>query len=134
MLDIFDKKWKSKLKILFENRKIMSKDDFLKKMSLKGYDISSSKIVYERIFVYLPNSLDKNIYPKDNVLKDYDIDDEDLGDILIKCFNSLKIEFPSTIKQNNFYKKYGDDITIERLIQFIDFFKKDGNGNNISIE
>lgn len=123
----FNWKWKKRLDLLFSSRNNLSKKDFIKTMEDKGYDKMYSLLIYNSICDYLPNSVNKNIYPSDNVIVDYDIDNEDLGDILIGIFEKINISFPNTEDQYKFYKDYGSNITIERLIQFLTFF---GNVSN----
>lgn len=126
LLDFINRNWIKKLKQIFESREILSKKDFLKEMSKKGYEETYSLILYDAMCDFLPSKfLIKNIYPKDNVLLDYDIDEEDIGDIMKECFKTLNIDFPDVGKQNKFYKKHGDDLTVEKLIMFIQYFTSD---------
>ncbi len=92
---------------------------------IKGYDLLSIEMVYDKISNYLPKSLTKNIYPKDNLLSDYNIDDEDLEDIMIEIFKQRKIKFPEVKEQEEFYLRNGDETTIEKMINFVNYFKND---------
>lgn len=122
-VDIFNRKWKLKIETLFNSRILLSRNEFINKMCVKGYDFSNIEIIYDKIVDYLPSSVEVNIYPEDNVLIDYDIDDEDMGDILEECFKILNIKFPNVAMQENFYKIYGPELTVEKLIQFVEYFK-----------
>jgi len=44
---------------------------------------------------------------------------------MIEVFGLLDIKFPDVSSQNKFYEKYGNDITILKMIQFVEFFRKD---------
>lgn len=122
ILDILKNKWKSRLKTLFKNREKLSRTDFIRKMNFKGYNSSIVEITYDKISNFLPSSLDKNIYPEDDLLNDYYIDDEDLGDVMIEIFKECKIKFPEVEKQREFYIKNGEEITVEKMIHFVDYF------------
>jgi len=95
LVNILNKKWIKKLENKFKDRSVFSKQDFIKELSKKD---SCSKeiinIVYDRVFNYLPKSVEKNMCPNDNIIDDYDIDEEDLEDLLVQIFKNLKVSFP----------------------------------------
>jgi len=122
-----NKKWEENLNNLFNSKTKMPYNTFLEKVSVYKLKRLYIDEVYQRIYDYLPKSVNKNIYPNDNILIDYDIDDEDLGDIMIEIFKEHNIKFPSRDDQDKFYEKFGEEVTVLKMIQFIDFF---GNGVN----
>ncbi len=124
---MFNKRWNSKLKSLFEKRQPLSKPKFVEEMVLKGHDRVLTEIVYDGIKDYLPKSINSIIYPSDDILQDYEIDDEDLGDIMIRIFKGLNIKFPTREEQERFYDDFGQKVTVERMVQFVEFYNKSQN-------
>lgn len=124
---MFNKKWKIKLTSTFEKRPLLTKEDFIIELCNKNYNEVSVELIYDKIYNYLPKSLVKNIYPTDDLIIDYDIDEDDVGDILLEYYNHFNLKFPDTNQQVEFYNEYGEDITVERLIQFVNFCGKTGN-------
>ncbi|GAA3553909.1 DUF1493 family protein [Snuella lapsa] len=122
---VLNKRWYNRLNKIFINRQPFSKSNFINEVladdSLKKESI---EVVYDYIFEYLPQTLDKNLYPSDDLINDYDIDDEDIGDIMIKVFKKLGLNFPNVNEQTMFYEQYGDKLTILQMIKFVEFFRR----------
>lgn len=123
---IFNKRWLKKLGKIFNNRPVLTKQKFSEEVIEKyNYRLDSIEVIYENIFNYLPKSLEKNIYPDDDLINDYEIDDEDIADLMIDTFKMLGEKFPSVDKQRQFYGKFGDELTVIKMIQFVEFFRSD---------
>jgi hypothetical protein len=119
------------LKKKFNNRKKQSREEFLKEAVNKGYRYELGAVIYDLIIALLPKNLSNiNIYFEDNVVEDFEIDDEDIGDILIDFFNKVNVSFPTIDDQNSFYKKKGSNVTVERLLQFLEEFIPGGSVPN----
>ncbi len=122
--NVLNKKWVTNLKVIFNSRPKLTYEEFSKEI-LNDYSFTetSIKAVYNKIQDYLPKKIEKNIYPDDDLINDYEIDDEDLGDLMISIFEKLNQRFPNTNEQKAFYKKKGEKITVLRMIQFVEEFK-----------
>lgn len=122
--NIFNRRWKAKLEFLFNSRPYLSKVAFIDMMVAKGYDSKAITAIYDHLVDYLPKNLSSvSIYPDDEILTDYDIDDEDLGDIIESVIKSLKAKMPPQKRQIEFYNQYGNNVTVERMIQFVQYCK-----------
>lgn len=122
--NILNKKWVKLLEEQFNSRpKLTYKEFSAQVLSEHSFEGVSIKLVYDKVLDYLPKNLDKNIYPYDDLINDYRIDDEDLGDLMISIFKDLNQRFPNVSEQEAFYKKNGDEITVLRMIQFVEEFK-----------
>ncbi len=123
MKNILNKKWKTRLTNIFNSREKLSREDFVKVLVSKGYKQESVEVVYENIATYLPQSINISMYPDDDLINDYDIDNEDLEDIIKKIFKKLNSPIPDRKSQRIFYEENGTKLTLERIIHFIDYFK-----------
>ena len=123
-----NKRWVKKLIALKETRHVMSREEFIREMSIKGHEIEVIISVYDNTRKYLPKNQAISIHPDDDLLKDYDIDAEDLSEMIIApCLRQFNLKYPSHSQQDMFDEKYGSDFTVERFIQFVEYFK-----NNMS--
>lgn len=117
----FHSNWKKKINALFNSRPVVSAEEFLNMMVIRGHDSEIVKIVYQEISNYLPKVKVLSIYPDDNLIEDYDIDHEDIEDIVVRIMEKNKINIPSEIQQEEFYNKYGEQLTMEKIIQLVEF-------------
>jgi len=128
MKRILNKNWIKKLHSISHGREVLAYDQLLSQLIAKGYLESTIELVYNSILDYLPEVNDFSMYPNDNLIEDYEIDNEDLEDILESIFRTKKLKYPSRAEQAQFYHDFGKDLTLERMIQFVDVL-----GNNRSL-
>ncbi len=122
MVDWLNRKWIQRLKKLKENSRLLTEDELINLLTKEGLTRENTIIVIQQLNSYLPNVGQFILHPDDDVIQDYDIDDEDLGDILLKIFKNKKHKFPSLRAQQLFFEQFGEKYTVRLLVQFVDHF------------
>lgn len=114
--------WEKHLAAVVEGRSHKSKDEIIREGISKGYDPMVTEKVISFILDYLPEKGNFPIDYRDDLLKDYKIDDEDLGSFYERTLKELNLTIPNRKEQEVFI---GARTTypVEFAIQFLEWCK-----------
>jgi hypothetical protein len=119
-MDFFNRKWKNSLSELSKNRKFNSRNELLKMGIDIGLDVKVVAEVIDFIYDYLPKVEGFSIDFNDDLLSDYEIDPEDLGDFYEETILKLNGNIPSRTDQDNYSnKKKGESCTVKDVCHFL---------------
>ena len=109
---------KNKLKKLSESRPQISKEEYIEYYSQKGYRKEYIEEVYDHIENYISYEW-FSMHPEDNLLEDYEIDHEDLEDILMEILKKNKLKLPEKDTIERLSEKYAKNHSAEHLLEVI---------------
>lgn len=118
-----NKKWKQNLMAIAHSRDKKSIEEIL----IEGYNLGLDKSLTERVvrFIldYIPDIDQFPIDFNDDVLMDYGIDAEDLGDFYRMTLNDLNSRVPSRHDQNGFLNEKVKDnrYTVKLIVEFLEW-------------
>lgn len=99
-----NKKYTKKLKTLANSRPALTKEQYLLAFTSIGYNESHVEVIYDEIKSYMHYKW-FFIYPEDDFYRDYEIDPEDLDDMVVEMYNKLSLTFPEQHVINAFYER-----------------------------
>ncbi|MDF3028894.1 MAG: hypothetical protein K0S23_3201 [Fluviicola sp.] len=111
-------KWKSKLDLLVENRTPMSKEEIGVIASEEDLDYEITLKVLDFLKSYLPVNSNFPFKLDDDLLNDYNVDSEDLGDFYTKILKKMSVPVPGRIQQDLFFENKRE-YTLRLAIEFI---------------
>jgi hypothetical protein len=111
-------KWKSKLDLLVENRSPMSKEKIGLIAADEGLNYEITLKVLDFLESYLPVNSNFPFNLDDDLLNDYNVDSEDLGDFYNQILKKMSVPVPGRIQQDLFFKNKRE-YTLRLAIEFI---------------
>ena len=114
MFDLGENSWKKKFQDLSAGRPPKSKEDFIKELENKGIKRIYIDLIYDELLNYLPSVEEFSIYPDERLIIDYNIDDEDLTDLIQLTLKTLYIKCPPNSEIDNWLKE--NDIHMEGTV------------------
>ncbi|MCG8574786.1 MAG: hypothetical protein MI810_07875 [Flavobacteriales bacterium] len=116
--------WKERFRKIAESRKFQSRTEIITEAVEQGYDREIVELVINSLMDYLPNVDGFSISLEDNVLLDYNIDDEDLGDLYRMILKRLNTKIPKRKDQDLFMEgKVEEDYSVALVIEFVEWCK-----------
>ncbi len=113
---------KGKLEILVFSRGVKSKEEILQ----EGFDNGYSEVITTKVIEFILNYPNFHegfpIEYSDDILLDYNIDHEDLGDFYSQTLKTMNIKVPSRPAQNTFFGD-SEDYPVSLAIQFLEWCK-----------
>ena len=86
---------KQKLLKISASRPILNRFDFIDRMEFIGFEYDKVAATYDEINGWMQLD-DFSIYPEDDLLKLYKIDDMDIHEMIERLCEKLEVNFPST--------------------------------------
>lgn len=103
MRSFFNSSWKSRLTLLAQNREVKTKENIINELTSKGFRKEYTIELIDFLSNYLP--IDNfPIESDDDILKDYNVDHEDLGNFYSSVLSKKSIAIPSRKEQDDFLK------------------------------
>ena len=105
----------------------MSRNDFLSLMKTRGHSTQIARAVCEELVSYLPNIDQFSIHPGDHLIRDYDIDMEEIEGILSAIFEKANQKIPDRKSQQAWIEANGQELTVEWIVIFVDAMRGQEN-------
>jgi len=112
-----------KLKNIRNAREALSKEDYCAYYVSKGYEMVVVNLVYDEIVKFIDVE-GFQLYPEDDLEREYAINLEDLEDQIPRLLRILDRAMPDTAKLSRLNQKYTNKHTAEHLIEILSNFKK----------
>ena len=111
------KKLVKALNRLKESRPHLDRDHYVKSFKEKGINENLIQLTYDEITSY-PGLKNFPIYPEDDLVKDYEIDPEDLEDSIKVILNNMNALNPSESEYEKVNKEYENKaLTVEYIFR-----------------
>jgi len=117
-----------KINKLVRGRSKLTKNDFVKSLVMKGYELNDIEIVYEEICQYITNS-EFSLYPEDDLYKDVQIDEFEDNELINSILKKIDLEVPSQV----FFDEINSNSKIFNSIYILEIITILRNNQNIKI-